>query len=210
MNKYFSTLTIVLSFLLCLSLVWIGGCMGHRNGLKQCPQCPQITADTLAAIDSTVTGGTAVRPDADSLISVDSKPVPVPLPVYIPGDTDTIVEHDTVVVYLPYEHRLYEVPGKLKVWYSGIDPCVDSTMVYDHTTTITNTVDHFREVTKMPRLTANLGAGAMYCEKSINPYLVGEIRYNATKTTFAAFGAVDHMGRWGAGLNVTYRINIIK
>ena len=187
-----------------------GGIIGYNRGKASCPECPQVETDTITSIDSTITGGTADRPDADSLISVDSKPVPVPLPVYIPGDTDTIVEHDTVVVYLPYEHRLYEVPGKLKVWYSGIDPCVDSTIVYDHTTTITNTVDHFREVTKMPRLTANLGAGAMYCEKSINPYLVGEIRYNATKTTFAAFGAIDHQGRWSAGLNVTYRINIIK
>ena len=186
-----------------IGFILIGVMLGYGHG---CPQCPEITADTVAAIDSTVTGGTAVRPNADSLISVDSVPYPVPYPVYISGDT--VVEHDTVVVFLPYEHRLYELPGKLKVWYSGVDPRVDSTMVYNHTTTITNTVT--QTAYKMPRLTAELGAGAMYCYKTINPYLLGEIHYNAPKTTFAAFGAIDHQGRWGAGVNVTYRMNIIK
>ena len=195
-------------FLMATAFVFVagllGGIIGYNKGKASCPQCPQITADTVAAIDSTVTGGTAVRPDADSLISVDSVPYPVPYPVYLPGDT----VHDTIYVYLPVEHRLYEIPDTLKVWYSGVDPRIDSTMVYVRSTTIT--VDHFIAINKMPRLTAELGAGAMYLDKSVNPYLLGELRWNQPKTTFAAFGAIDQTGRWGAGLNVSYRMYLIK
>ncbi len=179
----------------------IGVMLGYGHG---CPQFPEITADTVAAIDSTVLGGTEARPDADSLMFVDSVPYPVPVPVYLPGDT----VHDTIYVYLPVEHRHFGITDTLDVWYSGIDPRIDSIRVYLHTTVVTNTVEH--EVFKMRRFTANLGAGAMYCDKAVIPYLLGEMRYNAPKTTFAAFGAIDHTGRWGAGLNVTYRINLIK
>lgn len=182
-----------------IGFMLLGGMIGYGRG---CPQCPEITADTVAAIDSTVMGGTEARPDADSLMFVDS--VPYPVPVYLPGDT----VHDTIYIYLPVEHRHFGIPDTLDVWYSGTNPRIDSTRVYVRTNTIT--VDHFHDLTKMPRLTANLGAGAMYCDKSVNPYLLGEIRYNAPKTTFAAFGAIDHTGRWGAGVNVTYRINLIK
>ena len=186
-----------------IGFMLLGVLIAYGHG---CPQCPEITADTVAAIDSTVMGGTAVRPDADSLISVDSEPYPVPYPVYLPSDT--VREHDTVYIILPYEHRLYEIPDTLKVWYSGIDPSVDSVMVYSQTYTITNTVN--RDVFKMPRLTANVGAGAFYLDKSVNPYLVGQLRYNAAKTTFAAYGAIDHTGRWWAGLELTYRFTLLN
>lgn len=198
----FVLLVVVVSLIAAL----LGGIIGYNKGKLSCPECPKVETDTITSINSTITGGTADRPDADSLISVDSKPVPVPLPVYLPGDT--VFQHDTVEFYLPYEHRLFSLPDTFDVWYSGIDPRIDSTRVYLRSTTIT--VDHFPDVRKMPRLTANLGAGALYIDKGIYPYLIGEIRYNSTKTTFAAFGAIDHNGRWGAGLNVTYRINLIK
>ena len=184
-----------------IGFILIGVMLGYGHG---CPQCPEITADTVAAIDSTVTGGTAARPDADSLMFVDSVPYPVPFPVYLPADT----VRDTIYVYLPVEHRHFGITDTLDVWYSGTNPRIDSTRVYLHTTTITNTVN--RDVFKMPRLTANVGAGAFYLDKSVNPYLLGEIRWNQPKTTFSAFGAIDHNGRWGAGVNVSYRIDLIK
>lgn len=184
-----------------IGFMLLGGLIAYGHG---CPECQQITADTVAAIDSTVTGGTVARPDADSLMFVDSVPYPVPFPVYLPADT----VRDTIYVYLPVEHRHFRIPDTIDVWYSGTNPRIDSTRVYVRNTVITNTVE--RDVFKMPRLTANVGAGAFYHDKTINPYLVGELRYNATKTTFAAYGAIDHTGRWGAGLNLTYRFTLIN
>ena len=198
--KIFAAALMVL-LVFAIGFTLIGVMLGYGHG---CKQCPEITADTVAAIDSTVLGGTEARPDADSLMFVDSVPYPVPFPVYLPGDT----VYDTIYIYLPVEHRHFCIPDTLDVWHSGINSIIDSTRVYLRKTTITNTVEH--DVFKMPRFTANLGAGAMYCDKAVNPYLLGEIRYNAQKTTFATFGAIDHTGRWGAGLNVTYRINLIK
>ncbi len=198
---------IVLLAVTVLISVLLGWIVGYNKGKASCPECFQIATDTTISIDSTITGGTAERPDADSLIKADSVSFPVHKPSYLHGDT-VYLPGDTVYVWMQYEHRLYEIPGQLKVWYSGIDPCIDSTMVYDRTKTITNYV--LQTDYKMPRLTLDLGAGALYCDKGINPYLLGELRYNAKKTTFAAFGAIDHTGRWGAGINITYRINMIK
>lgn len=170
-----------------------GGIIGYNRGKASCPECNGETI-VVEHIDTV----TLVGP-RDTLTRIVWKPYPV---------HDTVNIGDTTYLMLPYEHRHYSSPDTLDVWYSGVDPRIDSTRVYVRNTTITNTV--CQTDYKMPRLTANLGAGALYIDKGFNPYLIGEIRYNATKTTFAAFGAVDHTGRWGAGLNVTYRINIIK
>jgi hypothetical protein len=192
--------------LTAIAFMGLGGLIGYQHGLASCPQCPEIASDTVTFSDTTNISGSDDRPDADSLISADRIPYPVPYPIYLPGDT--ICEHDTFYVYLPYEHRLYSVPDTLDVWYSGIEPCIDSAKVYNHTTTITNTIVNTEY--KMPRLTADIGAGALYSGNNVNPYLVGEVRYNCPKTTFSAFGAINHEGGWCAGGNVTYRINIIK
>lgn len=124
--------------LLFVSGCFLGGIIGHSKGVSSCPQCPEIASDTVIFSDTTNISGSDDRPNADSLISADSIPYPVPYPIYLPGDT--ICEHDTVYVYLPYEHRLYSVPDTLDVWYSGVDACIDSAKVYGHTVTITNTV----------------------------------------------------------------------
>lgn len=192
----------LLMFAVCaIGFMLLGVMIGYGHG---CPECPQMTADTVAAIDSTVTGGTAARPDDDSLMLVDSVPYPVPFPVYLPGDT----VHDTVVVWLPREHRLFCIPDTLAVWYSGIDPRIDSTKVYHHSAVVTNTI--YRTSYKMPRLTANVGAGAMYRPEVINPYLLGELRYNAPKTTITVFGAIEHTGQWGVGAELTYRFTLVE
>ena len=178
-----------------LGFMLLGGKIGYDKGRASCPQCH---ADTIVVerIDTVTLVG-----KIDTLTRIVWKPYPVT--VY-----DTVTVNDTTYIVLPYEHRLYEVPDTLKVWYSGVDPCIDSTMVYVRHTVITNTVTKIEY--KMPRLTAELGAGAFYLDKSVNPYLLGEIRWNQPKTTFAAYGAIDHQGRWGAGVNVTYRIDLIK
>ena len=62
----------------------------------------------------------------------------------------------------------------------------------------------------MPRLTLDLGAGAMWHDDAVKPYAIGKLSLNQPRTTFTAFGAVNHEGEWGAGLTVTYRLNLIK
>ena len=165
---------------------------------------------TITKIDSAGIQGTAVRPDADSLIRIDSVPYPVPIPYPVPQyvDGETIIVHDTIEVYLAREHRLFSVPDTCDIWYSGVDPKIDSINLYMHHTT--EIVKQPYEVAKMPRLTAEIGAAAFYSDKSINPCLVCEMRYNAAKTTWSAYGAVNHEGKWGVGVGVTYRMNLIK
>lgn len=197
----------IMAACVAIAFIGLGGMLGYQRAMGKC-QFMQPDTVYVHTIDSNAISGTAVRPEADSLIRQDSLPypVPVPYPVYLPGDT--VHEHDTILVYLPYDHRLFHIDDTLDVWYSGIDPSIDSIIVYSHT--VTQTITQVQEVVKMPRLTADFGAGALYHENKVNPYLLGEVRYNARKTTFGVYGAINHEGKWGVGGNVTYRINILK
>lgn len=181
--------------LTAVAFMGFGGLIGYQRGVAKCKTA--VVTDTIVKTDTV----TLVEAKIDTLIRyVDHiKAISV---------HDTIVRGDTIYAYLPYEYRLYEIPDTVKVWYSGIEPCVDSVKVYNHTTTITNTIVNTEY--KTPRLTADIGAGALYHENKVNPYLLGEVRYNARKTTFSAFGAINHEGKWCAGGNVTYRFNILK
>jgi hypothetical protein len=144
---------------------------------------------------------TLVGEKIDSVIRYVSRPYPVTV-------NDTIIKGDTMWVQLPYEHRYWVAKDTLEIWHSGIESRIDSAKIYNrHTTEI---IHQPYKVVKMPRLTADVGVAAVYHEKQVYPYLVGEMRYNAPKTTLSAFGGIDHQGRWGAGASVTYRINIIK
>lgn len=151
------------------------------------------TVDTLTVTDR-------IR---DTVTKTYYKTIQVPLHVV---EVDTVV--DSVRVTLPYERHFASLEDVADVWYSGYDAKIDSAVVYKHHTT--EIVNHFRDVTKMPRLTLDVGAAAFYTDKSINPCLVGEMRYNAPRTTWSAYGAVNHEGKWGVGVGVTYRLNLIK
>ena len=141
----------------------------------------------------------------DTLTRIVWKPYPVAV-----HDTTLIHHHttDSIWISLPYEHRYMAKEDTFEVWYSGIDPKIDSAKVYMHHTT--EIVKQPYEVARMPRLTLDVGAAAFYSDKSINPCLVGEMRYNAPKTTWSAYGAIDQQARWAAGVSVTYRMNLIK
>ena len=203
MLKHILTLFITALLLMLISFV-LGGKIGYDYGKATCGELPPADTTTIVSVDSTTIGGTAVRPDADSLIRIDSVPYPVPYPVLVQGDT----VHDTVYVYLSYEHRLFSIPDTLEVWYSGIDPKIDSATIYMHSTT--EIIKQPYDVVKIPRLTLDIGTGGFYYDKSINPYLKGELRCNAKKTTWSAYGAIDHQGRWGAGASVSYRLILLQ
>ena len=128
----------------------------------------------------------------------------VSVPVYI-RDTDTIRE--PVTVPLPFEQHFASIGKVADVWFSGYQARIDSAVAYEHHTT--EIIRQPYEVPKMPRLTAGVGCGAIYMEKRVNAYLFGEMRYNAPKTTFGTFAAIDPTGKWCAGATVTYRLDII-
>jgi hypothetical protein len=161
-----------------------------------------ISNDTITIMK--VDTVTLVEP-RDTLIRYVWKPYHVAV-----HDTTLIHHHttDSIWISLPYEHRYMAKEDTFEVWYSGIDPKIDSAKVYMHHTT--EIVKQPYEVARMPRLTLDVGAAAFYSDKRVNPCLVGEMRYNATKTTWSAYGAIDNEGKWGAGVGVTYRLNLIK
>ena len=164
-------------------------------------QPPASDTIRIARVDTV----TLVEPMVDTLIRYVDRLYPVAV-----HDTTLIHHHttDSIWISLPYEHRYMAKEDTLEVWYSGIDPKIDSAKVYMHHTT--EIVKQPYEVAKMPRLTIDLGAAAFYNERQVFPFLVGEMRYNAKQTTFSAYGAIDHQARWAAGVSVTYRMNIIK
>ena len=166
-------------------------------------QQESVPSDTITIMK--VDTVTLVEP-RDTLTRIVWKPYPVAV-----HDTTLIHHHttDSIWISLPYEHRYMAKEDTLEVWYSGIDPKIDSAKVYMHHTT--EIVNHIADVSKMmPRLTLDVGAAAFYSDKRVNPCLVGEMRYNAKKTTWSAYGAVNHEGKWGVGVGVTYRMNLIK
>ena len=129
----------------------------------------------------------------------------VSVPVYI-RDTDTIRE--PAMVPLPFEQHFARIGNVADVWFSGYQARLDSALAYEHHTT--EIIHHLPDVRKMPRLTAGVGCGAIYTEKRVNAYLFGEMRYNAPKTTFGTFAAIDPTGQWCAGASVSYRFDLIR
>ena len=191
--------------ILALALLLAAGLLlgGFAAGWKiRGEKMSSMVADTIRI--EKVDTVTLVEP-RDTLTRIVWKPYPVAV-----HDTTLIHHHttDSIWISLPYEHRYMAKEDTLEVWYSGIDPKIDSAKVYMHHTT--EIVKQPYEVARMPRLTLDVGAAAFYSDKRVNPCLVGEMRYNATKTTWSAYGAINHEGKWGAGVGVTYRMNLIK
>ena len=155
---------------------------------------------------------TLVENEIDTLIRIVYRPYPVAV-----HDTTLIVRHttDSIFISLPYQYRYYGKPDTLDVWYSGVDARIDSARVYmRHTTEI---IRQPYEVARMPRLTLDLGAGAAYNAELgmrnveyVKAYGLAKLSLNMPHTTFSAFGAIDTKGEWGVGLNVSYRLNLVK
>ena len=164
-------------------------------------QQESVPSDTITIMK--VDTVTLVEP-RDTLTRIVWKPYPVAV-----HDTTLIHHHttDSIWISLPYEHRYMAKEDTLEVWYSGIDPKIDSAKVYMHHTT--EIVNHIADVSKMmPRLTAGVGCGAIYTERRVNAYLFGEMRYNAKKSNFSARAAIDQNGRWCVGGEVGWRFTL--
>lgn len=193
---------------IALALMSIAFVAGWNIRAGRCQELP--SADTIY-IQHTDTV-TLVEPK-DTLIRIVYKPYPVAV-----HDTTTIthIVTDSFFVTLPYEHRYYEKEDTLEVWYSGVDPKIDSAKMYiTHTTEIINKP---YEVRKMPPLTFEFGAGTSIIggmvgkkpELNFTPYGMGKLSLNTKHTTWSAYGMIDLKGEWGAGVNVSCRIDILQ
>lgn len=84
---------------------------------------------------------------------------------------ETLVLHDTTVVYLPREEKYYEeADGRLRIWVSGYEPRLDRYELDERTITINNTVQ-----AKPPRwgFSVNGGYGVALTNSGISfaPYV---------------------------------------
>jgi len=167
--------------------------LGWNMKAARCQQ--NNTADTIYVQRTDTVTLLEVR--ADTLIQYIDRLQPVTV-------HDTIRVSDTLYISMPYEFRHYSQPDTLDVWYSGINPHIDSARVYMRT--VTKIIGKPYEVVKPPQITLDFGIAGYYSARQVNPYLFTEIRYNAKKTTFSAFGAINHEGEWGMGAAVAYRL----
>ena len=188
-----------LSILLAFGLMLASFFAGWKIRGEKMPLVP--VADTVRI--HTVDTVRIVEEIHDTTTLTYYKTIKVPFSVV---EVDTVV--DSVRVTLPYERHFAKLDDVAYVWYSGYDARIDSAVLYRHH--YTEVISQPYEVTSMPRLTLDLGASAFYHEKQVFPFLVGEMRYNAPRTTFSAFGAVNHEGKWGVGVGVSYRLEIVR
>ena len=188
---------IALVVVLAMMLALVGGVAGwSMRGERITP--PATDTIRIHTVDTILTVSVP-----DTVTLTETKFVPVP--VYV-RDTDTIFE--PVMVPIPIEHHVARIGEVADVWFSGYQARIDSAVAYEHHTT--EIVNHVAEVSKMPRLTAGVGCGAMYAERRVNAYLKAEMLYNAPKSTFSTFAAIDQNGRWCIGGEACWRLTIIK
>lgn len=140
-------------------------------------------------------------------------------------DFDTIVEdivrykriavHDTAFVFVsddtiavPITQKHYHEDSLCDVWVSGYEPQLDSLHIVQwHTTEIIREtkVDY-----KMHRLTAEVGCGVFYLPNRLVGSVGAEVRYNAPKMSYSAFGCYTTDKKAVVGAGVGYRFNLIK
>ncbi len=190
-------LALLLAAGLMLGAGMTGGIIGYQKGLSKC------NIDNVS--DTVYVPDTIEIPSPPDTVLVASI-VKIKVPFHVTDSSSAPV--DSAEVELPMEWHLAHVPDTADVWYHGIMASVDSMRFYMRNTIVTNNIVNTE--CKMPRLTLDAGAGAMYHNGGIAPYLVGEARLSMPKTTFAVFGAIGQHGSWVAGVNVTYRINLVK
>lgn len=119
---------------------------------------------------------------------------------------DTIKVDSIVYMQLPITQRWYHEDSLCDVWVSGYEPQLDSMhIVQRHTTEIVN---HFRDVTKMPRLTAEVGCGAFYIQNRLVGSVGAEMRYNTPKMSYSLGAAYTTDKKAVVGVGVGYRFDI--
>ena len=127
--QYFlKIITLVLGILLLFNIVNAIGYFvnEHRNAH---PDEMKVKLDTLFIYDTIFIEKPVIR----KVEIIDTLLLPVPY-------TDTLMLHDTVLVYLPIEQRQYSDP-RYTAWVSGYRPQLDSIRIYQQTEYITKEIN---------------------------------------------------------------------
>ena len=178
---------------------------------RRASQPPVADTTIIVTLDSMAIQGTAVRPDADTLIRIDSipYPVPVPYPVIKYADGEKIIVHDTIEVYLAREHRLFSVPDTCDIWYSGVDPSLDSIHLYNRHTTEIIKQQYEVQVPKQPLLTLDLGIGNHQWQQ-LDPYVFARATVAAGKWKIEPYAGYTYSQQPMFGVSVSRSLVLIK
>ena len=120
-------------------------------------------------------------------------------------DTTTIT--DSVWVELPYEHHCADIPEQATIWYSGIDPTIDSLRVYQRT--ITEIVNRDVVRYKVPRITLDVGIGNEEW-MSFDPYLFASVDVKIGNYKVQPYAAVTWSHRPFFGARVSRSFIVLK
>ena len=142
--QYFlKIITLVFGILLLFNIVnAIGYIVNERRNAH--PNEIKVKVDTLFVYDTIF----VEKPVIKKVEIIDTLRLPVPI-------TDTLMLHDTILVYLPIEQRQYSDP-RYTAWVSGYRPQLDSILIYQRTEYITKEI---KTVTKPKRWGIGLQVG---------------------------------------------------
>ena len=140
---FLKIITLVFGILLLFNIVNAIGYFAneYRNAH---PGKMKVKVDTLFVYDTIF----VEKPVIKKVEIIDTLRLPVPI-------TDTLMLHDTILVYLPIEQRQYSDP-RYTAWVSGYRPQLDSIHIYQRTEYITK---ENKMVTKPKRWGIGLQAG---------------------------------------------------
>ena len=142
--QYFlKIITLVLGILLLFNIVNAIGYFVNEHKNARSGEM-KVKVDTLFICDTIFIEKPVIR----KVEIIDTLLLPVPY-------TDTLMLHDTVLVYLPIEQRQYSDP-RYTAWVSGYRPQLDSIHIYQQTQYITKEV---KVATKPKRWGIGLQAG---------------------------------------------------
>lgn len=184
---------LLLSVLLAMGLMLASFLAGWKIRGEQI-QPPIADTIRIERIDTV----TLVEPRVDTLIRYVNRLYPV---------TDTVWRNDTMYVTLPYEHRYYSVPDTLDVWYSGVDPRIDSARVYEHHTT--EIIRQPYEVAQMPRLTLDIGIGNNEWQ-TLDPYIFARATLNSKRWKIEPYVGYTYAQKSMFGVSVSRSFVIVK
>lgn len=99
-------------------------------------------------------------------VRTELKFLPMVKPV---GKTDTLLQHDSVLVEVPIESKHYNAP-EYDAWISGYMPSLDSINVYQRTEYITETITRMKPPNRLS-LGIQAGYGYGFRSKMFEPYV---------------------------------------
>ena len=111
------------------------------------------------------------------------------------GKTDTLVQHDSVLVEVPIESKHYHAE-EYDAYVSGYLPSLDSINVYRKETIITETITRMKPPNKW-ELDAVAGIDYNVKTQRYTPYAGGELLYKPSRFQFGIRGGVSKIENTG-------------